>query len=693
MRKKLALLATLFCVPALAAGNDPASPTAFPVPIGTDPKNPASEAVDATQPALTPPELTLPDVAVTATRVPTELDRIPAGVTVITRRMIEEHGFNTLTDALTGIPGVRVSPAGGPGGQASLFVRGSNSNHVLVLRDGMPINDPSEATGAFNFGVDTLSDIERIEVVRGPMAALYGSGAIGGVINMISRRGTKDGFHLQGDLAGGAPEQIRGSVVASGITGKFDYAITAETQSLRGHDAVPRRMSVFTNTPQGFRERIGTVNLGYSPVEGTRLSLFLRGRQALFGFNNMGFPTFDNANASGSAESFLGRIGLTSTLFDGIYETGFFVGRLQDGRRFRQFLNPADPNQASGDSRFNSYRTDIQWNNTVKLGRLLNSSVVTDATMTFGYQHTADNIRVTTSDVSFGFPFGQNADASLTTNAVYLGMQATFWDRVDLTGQLRQDWVGANAPTTWRIGGVVRFPEAHTNLKLAYGTAFRAASLFDRFGVDSFGFTGNPNLRPERAQGWEAGFVSTLPGFGQKNLLSFSASYFNQQIQNLITTQFEPTFTAVNVGSAHVQGVETELTLRPAAWLMVHATYTYTDTLAIGQAPATGARLLRRPPHVASVDLTIRPIAGLTIVPRLSYTGAFRDFLNDNGGFPQGFGTSQGGTIASIAVNYDVTPNAQLYLNAWNIFASRFEPVNGFQAPGPSGIVGIRLRL
>ena len=108
MRTKTALLATLFCVPAFAG---PAS---------------AQE-----------PNLTLPDIAVTATRVPTELDRIPAGVTVITRRMIEDNGFNTLTDALIGIPGVRVSPAGGPGGQASIFVRGTNSNHVLVLRDGM----------------------------------------------------------------------------------------------------------------------------------------------------------------------------------------------------------------------------------------------------------------------------------------------------------------------------------------------------------------------------------------------------------------------------------------------------------------------------------------------------------------------------------------------------------------------------
>ena len=80
---------------------------------------------------------------------------------------------------------------------------------VLVLRDGMPLNDASDSSGAFNFGVDTLADVERIEVIRGPMAALYGSGAIGGVINLISRQGHEPGFHITGELAGGYPKQIR----------------------------------------------------------------------------------------------------------------------------------------------------------------------------------------------------------------------------------------------------------------------------------------------------------------------------------------------------------------------------------------------------------------------------------------------------------------------------------------------------
>ena len=132
---------------------------------------------------------TLPDVVVTATRVPTLIERIPAGVSVIDRATIEASGYSTLTEALATVPGVRVVQSGGNGGNASLFIRGTNSNHVLVLRDGVPVNDPSDPGGLFNFGVDSLADVERIEVIRGPMSSLYGSGAIGGVINLITRRG------------------------------------------------------------------------------------------------------------------------------------------------------------------------------------------------------------------------------------------------------------------------------------------------------------------------------------------------------------------------------------------------------------------------------------------------------------------------------------------------------------------------
>ena len=655
MRKIVVLLATAISIPALA-------------------EEPATQ---------------LPDLVITATRVPTPAANIPAGVTVIDRARIEAGGFNTLVDALTSVPGLRVSPSGGPGGQASVFIRGTNSSHVLVLRDGMPINDASEANGAFNFGVETLSDIERIEVIRGPMAALYGSGAIGGVINLISRRGTEPGPHIVVDLSGGYPAQVRGAVTATGTEGPIDYALTAESQSQRGFDSNPQRMHSYTGRPQGFRDRIGTLNLGYTPVEGTRFSLFLRARQALFGFNALGTPTFDTANSSGTADSLLGRVGVTSNLFGGVLETSLFLGHLREDRHYKEPLDPADPNQAAVDSRYHARRTDLQWNNTVHLDRFIGEGALSASSLTFGYQHLTDSISLRVNDSFFGFPFAQGARASMTTDAAHAGLQTTLWNRLTVTGQVRQDWVADNAPFTWRLGAAFDAPEVATRFKAAYGTTFRAPSLFDRFGVDSFGYVGNPGLKPERAQGWEIGFTTTLPAFGQSDFITFGTTYFNEQVNNLIVAVFSPVNTAVNIGSAHVQGFETEIALHPAPWLTLRVTHTFTDA----QSADDGTRLLRRPQHGGSLDAVITPLSGLKIVPELSYTGAFRDALNDNDGNFLGNGTTHHGLIGNLTVSYDVMPKVQLYTSARNIFGSRFESVNGFQVPGTSVIAGVRLKL
>ncbi len=632
----------------------------------------------------------LPDVVVTATRIPSKPEDVAAGISVITRADIEAHGYNSLSQALSDLPGMHVSPSGGLGGQTSVFVRGTNGNHVLVLRDGMPVNDAGETTGAYNFGIDTLADVERIEVVRGPMAAVYGSGAIGGVINLISRQGAEQGVHWSGDLAGGYPALVRGAVTATGIEGAVDFALTAAAQSQRGYDSIPRRESVYTGVPQGFRDRTLTLNLGVTPAEGTRLSLLMRAQVAYFGFDTLGSPTFDNSNSSGQTSSLLGRVGGTTHLFDDRLESSVFVGRLQDDRRYLEPLNAADPNQTSSDNRYHGYRTDVQWNNTMKLD---DWSLLSGNALTFGYQYTGDSVNVRTNNDYGGFPFTQAASASMSDHAAYAGFQTAVAKRLEISGQIRRDWEFGQAPATWRLGGVYNVSEIATRLKLSYGTGFRAPSLFDRFGVDSYGYVGNQNLRPERSAGWEAGFTTDLPAAGRADFVSVGGTYFDQRVQDLIVGVYSPVDTEINLGSAHVHGVETEVTIRPASWLTVRGTWTLVNTGSTGQPASEGSQLLRRPQHQASLDVTVRPTGDLRIVGTLVYTGSAHDYLYDNSGNGIGYGVGQHGTVANIAVNYTIRPNVELYANGWNVLGSRFEPVNGFAMPGPTALAGIRMAL
>ncbi len=637
--------------------------------------------------------LSMPETVVTATRIPTPAEDIPAGVTVIDQATILTHGYNSLTQALEDVPGLHVSPSGPQGGVASVFIRGTNSDHVLVLRDGMPITDASDPTAAYNFGIDTLSDIERIEIIRGPMAALYGSGAIGGVINLISRRGSEPGVHWSGDLAGGYPALIRGSVAASGIEGPIDYALTVESQSQRGYDSIPQRQSVYSGVPQGFRDRIATLNLGYTPVEGTRLSLFLRAQTAYFGYDTLGSPTFDNANSNGHTTSLLGRIGGTTTLFDGKLNSGLFVGQLQDDRRYLEPLAPADPNLTSSDSRYHSYRTDVQWNNTLHLDQLLKIPGLTASAFTFGYEYTGDQAKVRVNENFAGFPFGQSSSGSMTDNAGYVGVQTTALQRLALTGQVRYDSVANESATTWRLGGVYDLKEVATHIKASYGTAFRAPSLFDRIGVDTSGYVGNPALRPEYAQGWEAGFTTDLAAANRTDFATFGATYFDERVRDLIVDVFTPVDTAENVGSAHIHGVESEFRLRPSPWLDLHLTYTLLNTAADGQPAGEPSQLLRRPQNEGSIGVTLKPTPALQIVTTVLYTGADYDFLYDSTGNAAGYGVGQHGLVTNLAVNYKVTPKLELYGNVWNLFYSKFEPVNGYQIPGPTVFAGVRFKL
>jgi vitamin B12 transporter len=274
-------------------------------------------------------------------------------------------------------------------------------------------------------------------------------------------------------------------------------------------------------------------------------------------------------------------------------------------------------------------------------------------------------------------------------DAGYAGLQATLVRRLTLTAQARQDAVFNSTPFTWRLGAVADASEIWTHFKAAYGTAFRAPSLFDRYGIDSFGFVGNPNLQPEQAQGWEIGFTTDFPGLGRADAATFTATYFNNQVRNLIVTQFAPVYTAENIGSAHIQGVETELVFRPAPWATAIIGYTYTDA----KDADNNTQLLRRPYNTGFMNLQLQPWKDVTLAPELLYTGPFRDFLILDNGFSDDVGMSRPGLIANFTATAQVAPQIAVYANVRNLFNSRFEPVNGYQTPGISFMAGTRVKF
>ena len=295
--------------------------------------------------------------------------------------------------------------------------------------------------------------------------------------------------------------------------------------------------------------------------------------------------------------------------------------------------------------------------------------------LTFGYEHIADNINVKVNQSFAGFPFQQSARASMTDDALYAGLQTTLLQRLTLTGQIRQDWVAGDAPFTWRLGAVLDVPEVATRFKAAYGTAFRAPSLFDRFGVDSFGYVGNPDLKPESAQGWELGFTTTL-GPRQLRRDLFQRAGPEPDRRRVYTGEYsgERRLGAHPGRRDGTHAAAGELARR-SGQLHLHRRAECRHRLAPA-APAAEQRRVRCDDHSAARAHHRARTADHRRVP---------GFLVDNGGNATGtIVASPHGVIANLTVTYDVAPRVQLFANARNLFYSRFEPVNGYQTPGPS---------
>ncbi len=630
-------------------------------------------------------------IVVTATRTATPVNQVPADVTVLTQQDFIAKGDTTLAEALTGLPGVNLVQAGGPGNQASLFVRGTSSEDVLVLMDGVPVNDPANPNGAFNFGIVSLADIERIEIVRGPMSGLYGSNAIGGVVNIITRRGNPGPTQASITVAGGYPAQGQGSAAISGVAGKFDYALSGAIDQEAGFDAVPDRMTtVRTGTREPYRAWLGAGQFGYSITPETRVYAIFRGQATDAAFPDLGFPEFDDPNEYDYNTSMFGKLGVSSTLADGRLTTDLFIARLQTRLFNKNLADDNDPNFASADDTYAGSRTDAQWNNTL---RLPDTTALTFSNFTFGAEYTDDSAHENVNENGFA----ETVRGTQHSWAGHVGLQTTVLDRLTLSGALRDDAVSTfgNA-LTWRLGGAYAIPEAYTTLKASIGTAFLAPSLFDLDYVDNFGDSGNPDLKPERSTGWEIGPDFAFPLFGQPDGLDISATYFSSKIRDLIEAQENLStfsFTEENVDRASINGIETDYTLNPAPWLSAELNYTYTRA----RDNTTDSNLLRRPQNSGSATLTIKPLEGLTIVPQVQYTGRFDDYLYDDTGYPQltgnGTGSSDPGTIVNLNITYRLDQHFTVFATGKNILNSKFEPVNGLQTPGASFLIGLRAAM
>jgi len=631
-------------------------------------------------------------IVITPLRTPTAIDRLPLETTVIDRAEMDRKGYATLQDAIKSVPGVSLVTNGSAGLTSTIFLRGTETSHTLVLLDGMPVNDPSSSTGIFDFSQDMLGDIERIEIVRGPGSVLYGSHAIGGVINLITRKPDPRAIVTRGMVAGGNHGTVQGGASVSGTQERYDYLFSAEGRHTDGFNQVPSRFARNLDERDGSDQYSVYGRMGTKLDERVRVQGQIRWRdlksdlddEARDDPNNEIVSQMLNWKVRGEVDAIPGK--LLSTID---------VGQTIIDRRFRNDWDPFSSFAASDfvDGLYEGNRLYIDQQNTLAVP---DGETVRDLRLIGGVDHTYDHVHVKyLSDGGFG-PFDQIARAGNNRTGLYGQVQGRILDRLDLTGGARYDLTDQYGEyATWRLGMGFDVPEVFLRLHAATGTSYRTPSLFERFGVDNFGTVGNPDLQPEDARSWEAGFDFAVPLFGQPQFVSFGTTYFHTETRNLIQYNFSlspPGYE--NTARVEASGFETTFALHPVHWADFYVNWTALQARnrsgkTAGSTP-DGEQLLRRPFHQVTVDLTFRPMPQWSVSPQWQFIGHRYDVVYGDDGAFIGRRHVNGYSQLNLATEYAYSPNLTFFARGENLLDRRIETPNGFNQPGLTVLAGVR---
>ena len=611
------------------------------------------------------PRLNDENVVVVATRVVTPVQQVASSVTVITADQIEARQHRSLPDVLRQVPGLSIAQTGGAGGQTSLFMRGTNANHVKVLLDGIDIADPSTPSGAADISKFLAGDIAQIEVLRGPQGALYGSDGIGGVINIITKAG-EGPAQFSASAEAGSFETFNQTAGVSGSYGRLSYAATVQHYHAGATPVTPLNL-----LPPGQRRNddyfdnfTASTKLGYDVTDNFDIGIVARytntlGRITGDAFDFVTFASFPSPTQTRiSSIGYQGRATAHLILWDGRLDQTL-------GLAYGSTITATeDPD--NGNSRAIGDRVKLDWQG--------NIAVSDGQTLVLGAETAREALH---PGLSFGFP--TTLSRGITTNAGFGSLQSDFGHGIHTSASLRYDDNSRfGNKLTWRLAPTWAIESTGTRLKASLGTGFKAPSLQQLFGT----FGGNALLKPETSFGYDVGVEQSLLG----DALAGGITWFHNDIENLIVSGPAPGFVLGNIGRASTQGVETFIAWKLLDTLTLRGDYTYTDAID----DRTNLALLRRPRHKASVNANWQATEELLLDATLLYVGPQIDGNRDFS-VPR---FKKGGTATvDFAASYRLTDTFSVFGRLENAFDNSYQAPEGFLRPGIGGFAGIKANL
>ncbi|MBI4796678.1 MAG: TonB-dependent receptor [Deltaproteobacteria bacterium] len=649
----------------------------------------------------------LDEIVVIATGTEVPLKETSTSTTIINKKQLEARQEPRVEDFLRDVPGAVIMQNGSRGGTTSLFLRGGNSNMNLIMLNGFRLNDTG---GAFDLNKLTVDNVNRIEVVRGPMSSLYGNDAMTGVVNLITRQGHGPakltatslwGGHAEGHSKNNLISEQRVSL--EGSWKKFSYSMAYGRYDDTGILPINNR----------FGSNVVNSRFDLEPTDNLKFTLTNYYVDTYFGFPTSSGDRFD-------AKSFGGN-GLdpdqnqkAATMLTGLsgnfrpfpwWENELMLGFQNLDSRYN---NPANPDYVTFQTtHYYSRDLEKQWTANYRSNFSFGSKERLASTTTLGVEVRHAQYK----GWSYGWDWnvfdyrGAMNKARRGSYTWYLQEQAGAWDRLFLTvgGSLEDNRAFQKLEFCPRASAALRFPETDTTLRAAGGKAVKAPSFTETNSLNPF-FLGNPKLMPEKNVSWEVGFDQWL----WQNRVQFGLTYFENHFTDLIqyTQTSWTTGSFFNIASARTKGFELYFQGKPCKGFTARTAYTYLTELKVLDDGGlvniniiTGRNLLRRPRQSWNFDLNY--IYGpLEVNFHGLYIGAREDRRPDNSAPYYASRVTNGGFFtADLAAYYTVIQKwgyvnrVQLMARGMNLFDKKYEEVFGYSSPRFQIIGGLRLEI
>ncbi len=581
-----------------------------------------------------------------------KINQVANAVTIVINDSIREN-YQTVAEVLKVIPGLEVLTQGGGGKVSTLFLRGTNSEHTLVLIDGIEVNDPISPTRSFDFARLTLIDVERIEVIKGPQSVVFGSDALGGVINIITKTGAGPLVKSLG-IEFGSFGLMKAEVGANAGGNNYNYNFVAAIQKQDGYSSANERDG--NKEKDGYKQSEVSGKLQAELFANLSLEMVAKYVNATNELDRGGGPGMDDPNSEEHIEQFFSKLQLSTELLS-FMETTFTFNFSNNQRAHTNRVDNLSPEVK--DDYFKGRQIKFSLKNNIYQSNNSMFSLGIESEKEFGKTNklTEKNARATGVYGLYKFD-----------NKIF-----------QLNQGLRYDFHSNSniKAVSFNLSPIMNIDSLGSKLKVSLGSGFKVPSLSQLY--DST--FGNLDLEEEKVLSWDVGWEQYL--FADN--IKFDVVYFENKFKNLIT--FDPaSYKSINLSKSKIKGVE--LLSEWGVFDNIVMSVGYTRLLEFKN-QQNNESLVRRSKNSFSAQLESKLSDNIIALITHRYLGSREDFDATN--FSRIKLPSY--TSTDINLNYQSKNKSKIYMNLNNIFNIRYEDIDGFASPKFNFNIGFKLKI